>query len=813
MRGTVDPAEMYRIIYTDHDDPFTVLGAHEVEVDGSRGTAVRAFLPDAEEAFVIEEPGGREVRHRMERLHAHGFFEIFLPGRTPPLAYELERVDALGARERFLDSYAFLPTLTNFDLHLFGQGKNYKVYEKLGAHKVEVQGVGGVQFAVWAPQARSVSVIGSFNGWDRRKHAMRRLDCGVWEIFVPGLDDGELYKYQIKTHQEVILDKADPYGFRMQVAPESASIVHTLGRYQWQDRKWMADRAKQSVRERPMSIYEVHLGSWQRAPGEKPGEDRPLTYREMAETLVPYVQEMGYTHVEFLPVMEHPFVGSWGYQVTGYYAPTSRYGAPEDLMALIDAFHQAGIGVILDWVPGHFPKDAFALGRFDGTGVYEHIDPRQGEHPDWGTYVFNFGRNEVRNFLVGNALFWLEYYHVDGLRVDAISSMLYLDFSRAPGQWVPNRFGGRENLEAIDFLREVNDTVRERFPGTFVVAEESTAWPGVTRPTHLGGLGFDLKWNMGWMHDTLAYLAKDPIFRKYEHGKLTFSIWYAFSEAYVLPLSHDEVVHLKKSITGKMPGDMWQQLANTRLLYGYQYGHPGKKLLFMGGEIGQWREWNHDRALDWELLDHPWHRGLQRFVQDLNRLYRDHPALWEMDCSHEGFEWVDLNDADRSIIAFLRKAKDPEEALLFVYNFTPVPRSNYRVGVDRAGTYDELLNSDSEIYGGSNLGNAGQVVSEEVPWHGRPHSLNMLLPPLAMLVLRWRRPARSERGDESEGRTVREPEEVPASRVSGRLVQEEGRGDQVGDSSQTVPGEAGESSENPSTSTRAPDLDGGEGGA
>ncbi len=734
MHPTVDPSEMYRIIYTDHADPFAVLGAHEVEVEGVSGMAVRAFLPDAEEAYVIEDPGGAAVRHRMTRQHAYGFFETFLPDRSPPFDYELERVDTYGARERFLDSYAFLPTLTNFDLYLFGEGKNYKIYDALGAHRIDVDGIGGVQFAVWAPQARSVSVIGSFNGWDRRKHAMRRLDCGVWEIFVPGLGDGELYKYQVKTQQEIILDKADPYGFRMQVAPDSASIVHTLGGYTWHDEDWMSARVDREAENRPMAIYEVHLGSWQRAPGDGPREDRPLTYRELAETLVPYVEEMGYTHVELLPVMEHPFVGSWGYQVTGYYAPTSRYGSPEDLMALIDAFHRAGIGVILDWVPAHFPKDAFALGRFDGTGVYEHIDPRQGEHPDWGTYVFNFGRNEVRNFLIGNALFWLEYYHADGLRVDAISSMLYLDYSRQPGQWVPNRYGGRENLDAIDFLKELNDTVHERFPGVVMVAEESTAWPGVTRPTYLGGLGFDLKWNMGWMHDTLAYLAKDPIFRKYEHGKLTFSIWYAFSEKYVLPLSHDEVVHLKKSITGKMPGDMWQQLANTRLLYGYQYGHPGKKILFMGSEFGQWREWNHDRALDWGLLEHPLHKGLQRFVQDLNQLYLAHPALWEKDTTHEGFTWVDLSDADRSIIAFQRKGAEQGTPLLFIYNFTPVPREGYRVGVDQPGTYRELLNSDSEVYGGSNMGNAGQVVAEAVPWHGRPHSLNIVLPPLAMLV-------------------------------------------------------------------------------
>jgi len=736
MRATVEPAEVFRVVYTDHPDPFQILGAHAIQQNGQRGVAVRAFLPDASEAFVIEHEGSSEIRHRMTLLHPYGFFETFLPDRIFPLSYELERLDEFGQRERFLDSYAFQPTLTSFDLHLFGQGRHYRIYEKLGAHTTEVNGVGGVRFAVWAPAARSVSVIGSFNGWDRRKHPMRRMDAGVWEIFVPGIGTGELYKFQIKTHQDYVLDKTDPFAFRTQVAPQTASIVHELGQYEWRDQAWMERRKTFQARTQPMSIYEVHLASWRRAPGPQNGEDRPLTYLELRDTLVPYVKEMGYTHVELLPVMEHPFGGSWGYQVTGYYAPTSRLGRPEELMALIDAFHEAGIGVILDWVPAHFPKDIHSLGRFDGTAVYEHLDPRLGEHQDWGTYIFNYGRSEVRNFLIGSALFWLEHYHADGLRVDAISSMIYLNYSRRPGQWLPNKFGGTENLEAVSFLQELNDVVREYHPGVFVSAEEATAWPGVSRPTHLGGLGFDHKWNMGWMHDSLSYLALDPIFRSFQHGKLTFSIWYAFNEAFILPLSHDEVVHLKKSIVSKMSGDMWRKFATTRLLYGYQYAHPGKPLLFMGGEIGQWREWHHDRSLDWHLLRHPMHSGLQRFVQDLNQLYRSEPALWELDHTSDGFEWVDMADNQRSIIAFLRKGNRADEQVLFVFNFTPVPRHDYRLGVDLPGFYEERLNSDASVYGGSNLGNLGGVHADPISWHGRPWSLRLVLPPLGVLMLK-----------------------------------------------------------------------------
>lgn len=739
MKVTVDPSDLYRIIYTDHPNPYEVLGVHEVQLDAGPGLAVRAFLPEASEAFVIElKADGSEQRYRMTVVHPYGFFELLLPGRKlEGFRYSLERWDEFGRKERFHDSYAFQPGLTDFDLYLFGQGKNYRIFEKLGAHKVEQEGIGGVRFTVWAPHARSVSVIGTFNGWDRRRHAMRRFACGIWEIFVPGLDEGEAYKFQIKTHQELILDKADPYATRAQTAPRTASIVHTLGRHEWKDQAWMEARKGQDHRTRPMAIYEVHLASWLKRWDPILKEDRPVGFLGLIDTLVPYVKELGYTHVEFLPVMEHPFGGSWGYQVTGYYAPHSIMGRPEELMALIDAFHAAGIAVILDWVPAHFPKDAHALGRFDGTAVYEHLDPRQGEHQDWGTYIFNFGRNEVRNFLIGNALFWLEYYHADGLRVDAITSMLYLNYSRRPGQWVPNKFGGPENLDAVEFLKELNEVAREYHPGTFVTAEESTSWPGVTRPTHLGGLGFDFKWNMGWMNDTLAYLSTDPIHRKFQHQKLTFSIWYAFNEAYILPLSHDEVVHLKRSLIGKMPGNAWMQAAGLRLLLGYQYGHPGKKLQFMGAELGQWREWHHDRSLDWFLLRDPAHQGIQNFVRDLNRLYREEPALWELDGDSSGFEWIDFADANRSIIAFMRKGNEAQrECLILVYNFTPVPRHGYRIGVDLPGTYLELLNSDGESYGGTNLGNYGRVEAQAIPLHDRPFSLPLNLPPLSVLVFK-----------------------------------------------------------------------------
>jgi 1,4-alpha-glucan branching enzyme len=738
MQTTAPLDEVYRVIHTDHYDPFRVLGLHLVEHHGKTIAAIRAFLPDARDAFVIDlETPNSPKEYAMTKVHDYGFFEVLVPSKSAPFYYQLRTVDWAGDVQTFHDSYAFMPTLTEFDLHLFGEGTHYNIYEKLGAHYAEVNGIGGVQFAVWAPSARSVSVIGSFNRWDRRKHAMRMLgSSGVWEIFIPGLPEGELYKFQIKTQQGFIMDKTDPYARAMETRPRTASVVNFLDKHEWHDAKWMERRAKTSWLEQPIAAYEVHLGSWRRMPEEG---NRQLRYREAAKELVDYVKAMGYTHIQLLPVMEHPFDGSWGYQVTGYFAPTSRFGPPEDFMFFMDYCHQNNIGVLLDWVPAHFPKDVHALGRFDGTALYEHADPRQGEHQDWGTLIFNYGRNEVRNFLIGNALFWLEKYHIDGLRIDAVASMLYLDYSRKAGEWVPNRYGGRENLDAIEFLKHLNSVVHEKFSGVLTIAEESTAWPGVTTPVYYGGLGFDLKWNMGWMHDMLEYFSKDSIYRKFHHNNLTFALLYAFTERFLLPLSHDEVVHGKRSLLSKMPGDVWQQFANLRLLYGLMYGFPGKKLLFMGGEFGQWLEWNHDRSLDWHLLSYETHARLQQWVRDLNMLYRSEPALHEIDFHYSGFEWIDFHDTEGSVISFLRKGKNPYDVIVVVCNFTPVPRWNYRIGAPAGGAYREILNSDSVYYGGSNLGNGGAIMAEAIPHHNQRHSLSLTLPPLAVVVLKRER--------------------------------------------------------------------------
>ncbi len=604
----------------------------------------------------------------------------------------------------------------------------------MGAHLREVKGKVGVNFAVWAPNAKKVSVVGDFNEWDSNAHPMTpRKNSGVWEIFIPGVKKGSLYKYHILTCEGDIKIKADPCAFFCESPPRTASIVWEIDSYKWKDRDWMEKRRHQNPLEMPLSIYEVHTGSWMRIPEEK---NRVLTYTELAEKLIPYVKEMGFTHIELLPIMAHPYDASWGYQVTGYYSPTPGHGTPQQLMEFIDTCHQNEIGVILDWVPGHFPKDDFALARFDGTCLYEHLDPRKAEHKDWGTLIFNHGRCEVANFLLGSALFWLEKYHADGLRVDAVASMLYLDFSRKEGEWVPNKFGGRENLEAIDFLKKLNTLTHHYFPGVLMIAEESTAWPGVTKPAHLGGLGFGFKWNMGWMHDTLCYMSKDPIYRKYCHDNLTFSLLYAFQENFILPLSHDEVVHGKGSLIAKMPGDVWQKFANLRLLFGLMYAHPGKKLLFMGQEIAQWREWDYKSSLDWHLLNHELHKKLQKFVKDLNTLYKKEPSLYLVDFQPDGFEWIDFHDVEKSIISFIRKEKDVRDLLIFVFNFTPVPRENYKVGVPFGGFYREILNSDSRIYGGSNTGNMGGVFAENLPFHGRLFSLTLTLPPLGMVVLK-----------------------------------------------------------------------------
>jgi 1,4-alpha-glucan branching enzyme len=733
MKTTAPVDEVYRVIYSDHHDPFRILGSHTIVRDGSTVVVVRSFLPLAESVSVIAteaETGGKE--YPMEKIHKDGFFEVVITDRSQVFPYQLKMVTQDGRTEVFHDSYSFMPTLTDFDIYLFNAGDNHKIYEKLGAHYAEVNGIGGVQFAVWAPSARSVSVLGDFNHWDRRSHAMRVLgSSGIWEIFIPGLPEGALYKFEVTTQQGFVMDKADPYGSEMELRPRTASKINFLRGFEWADHEWMEWRRNTEHFSQPMAVYEVHLGSWQR------GENgRWLSYRECAERLVDHVKKMGYTHIELLPIMEHPFDASWGYQVTGYFAPTSRFGTPADFMYLVNHCHVNRIGIILDWVPAHFPKDMFALAEFDGTHLYEHADPRKGEHRDWGTYIFNFGRHEVKNFLISNALFWLEKYHVDGIRIDAVASMLYLDYSRGAGEWIPNQYGGRENLEAIDFLKHLNGVIHQYYPGVLTIAEESTAWPGVTNAVEHGGLGFDLKWNMGWMHDMLEYFSKEPIHRSYNHRNLTFALLYAFTERFLLPLSHDEVVHGKSSLLGKMPGDVWQKQANLRLLYGLMYSFPGKKLLFMGGEFGQWDEWYHDKSLDWHLVRFDAHRGIMQWVQDLNRLYARERALYEVDFHYTGFEWIDFQDAASSVISFERKARDSQDRVVVACNFTPVPRTGYRIGVRESGTYKELLNSDAAAYGGSDVGNAGQVHSESVPQHGREHSLALTLPPLGVLFLK-----------------------------------------------------------------------------
>jgi len=624
--------------------------------------------------------------------------------------------------------------LTEDDIFLFNEGSHFRLYEKLGAHLVEHAGRRGTVYAVWAPNAAHVSVMGDFNGWDKQRHALRpRGSSGIWEGFIAGVGKGMPYKYGITSHHNNRwLEKADPFGIHNEVAPKTASVAWDLA-YEWGDQDWMAEREARQKADAPVSIYEVHLGSWMRVP-----EDgyRSLSYGELAERLTDYVHSMGFTHVEFLPVMEHPFFGSWGYQGLGYFSPTSRYGTPQEFMQLIDTLHQNGIGVILDWVPSHFPVDPHGLGEFDGTHLFEHADARKGFHPDWKSYIFNYGRNEVCSFLISSGLFWLDKYHADGFRVDAVASMLYLDYSRSRGEWIPNEYGGNENLEAIAFLRRFNEETHGHCPGTLTIAEESTAWPMVSRPVFVGGLGFDMKWDMGWMHDTLAYFSQDPVHRSYHHNKLTFRMIYAFQENYVLPLSHDEVVHGKGSLLGKMPGDDWQKFANLRLLFGYMYAQPGKKLIFMGGELGQWSEWAHDRSVDWHLLETPRHAGLQRWLQDLNRLYRDAPAMHAADFSKEGFQWIDCNDSVHSTISLIRRHGEPTDDVIAVFNFTPVPRQNYRVGVPGGGAWEEVLNSDARDYGGSGQGNLGLLETAPVPFHGRSHSLNLTLPPLGVLFLK-----------------------------------------------------------------------------
>jgi 1,4-alpha-glucan branching enzyme len=711
-----------------HPDPFRILGPHRVGDD----LVVRVFRPDAKEVSIVLS-GKEEQRFEAERLRPEGFFQATLPGMKRDIDYRVHLTGWDGSTVLVRDPYSYGLIMGEVDLHLFSEGNHLQLYEKFGAHLRKIGGDDGVYFAVWAPNAQRVSVVGDFNGWDGRVNPMRRLlGSGVWELFVPGVGEGAHYKFEIRTPGGALLLKADPFGLFSQHGKQTSSMVYNLARYEWSDGEWMKARPARALHTSAISIYEVHLGSWRRKTDEG---NRSLSYLELSETLIPYVAEMGYTHLELMPIAEHPFEGSWGYQVTNYFAPTSRFGTPDEFRHFIDKCHQAGIGVIMDWVPAHFPKDAHALAEFDGTDLYEHADPRQGEHQDWGTLIFNFGRNEVRNFLIGNALFWLDKYHIDGLRVDAVASMLYLDYSRKAGEWIPNAFGGRENLEAVYFLKRFNEVCYERFPGIMTIAEESTAWPGVSRPTHLGGLGFGFKWNMGWMHDFLHYMALDPVFRRYHHNNITFSLMYAFAEHFILVLSHDEVVHGKRSLLNKMPGDEWQQFANLRMFFAWMYGHPGKKLLFMGGEFGQRREWNHDRELDWELLALPRHDGLRRLVQHLNYVYKNEPALWDCDDTHEGFEWIDFHDSENSVVAFMRRSRDGG-TIVFAVNATPIVRHGYRLGVPAAGFYRELINTDAETYGGGNVGNMGGFEAEDFPWQGRTHSLMISLPPLATVAFK-----------------------------------------------------------------------------
>ncbi len=625
--------------------------------------------------------------------------------------------------------------LTDFDIYLFKEGNHFKLYEKFGSRPVTIDEVQGTCFAVWAPNAEKVSVVGDFNGWNIGTHPLKAREdaSGIWEGFIPEIANGTVYKYHIVSgYHKYSVEKGDPFAFCWETPPKTGSIVWDIS-FEWHDDKWMKNRYKHNTLSAPFSVYEVHLGSWRLVPEEG---NRYLNYREIAHYLADYIKEMGFTHVELLPIMEHPFYGSWGYQSLGYFAPTSRYGTPQDFMYLVDHLHQNGIGVILDWVPSHFPDNEHGLVYFDGTHLYEHADPRKGFHPDWNSYIFNYGRNEVRNFLISSALYWLDKYHIDGLRVDAVASMLYLDYGRRGGEWIPNKYGGRENIEAIAFLKDFNKAVYENFPDVQTIAEESTAWPMVSRPTYVGGLGFGMKWNMGWMHDTLEYFSKDPLYRKYRHNQLTFSIWYAFSENFILPLSHDEVVHGKGALFGKMPGNDWQKYANLRLLFGYIYGHPGKKLLFMGGELAQWKEWDHDESLEWHVLQYPLHQGVQRWIKDLNYLYKRESAMHELDFSKEGFEWIDFSDWEQSTISFVRKGKSPDDIILVVCNFTPVPRYNYRVGVPKDGFWREVLNSDANLYGGSGHGNLGGIEATPIPSHGKYYSLSLILPPLAILFFK-----------------------------------------------------------------------------
>ncbi len=751
MGATIHTDQIDRIIQNHHHDPFEVLGPHQIEHDGKLAWVIRTYQPKASTVSVLMPESQLQIE--MQAVHHPNFFECVLD-QAELHSYQF-KIRQDGRELITYDPYAFrTPVLTDYDLHLFAEGNHHRIYEKMGAHVTEIDGVSGVYFAVWAPSARNVSILGDFNHWDGRQHQMRKGKTGIWDLFVPDLKYGDTYKYEVKNYDGHIYEKSDPYGFQQEVRPKTASIVTNLESYDWSDADWIEQRQSRDPLVHPVSVYEVHLGSWLHADAREPAllpdgtrepivevsEYKPgarfLTYRELAAKLIPYVTELGYTHIELLPIAEHPFDGSWGYQVIGHYACTSRYGTPQDFMYFVDQCHQAGIGVLVDWVPGHFPKDGHGLAFFDGSHLYEHADPRQGEHKEWGTLVFNYGRPEVRNYLVSNALFWFDKYHIDGIRVDAVASMLYLDYCREPGEWIPNQYGGRENIEAADFLRQMNHVIFSYFPGILSIAEESTSWPMVSWPTYMGGLGFNLKWNMGWMHDMLDYFSMDPWFRQFHQNNLTFSIWYHHSENFMLALSHDEIVHGKSNMIGKMPGDEWQKFANMRCLYSYMFAHPGKKTLFMSMEFGQWSEWNVWGDLEWNLLQFKPHQNLKHFMSRLNALYKSEPALYSQDFEEPGFEWIDCNDNRHSVISFVRRAKDSDEFIVAVCNFTPQPHSHYRVGVPEKGFYQEIFNSDARDYGGSNMGNLGGRWSDDWSLHNQQYSLDLCLPPLGVLLLK-----------------------------------------------------------------------------
>ena len=724
-------SQIDRVINSDHHDPFQVLGLHFIDRENEKAALVRTFQPNAESVQIVV----NDAKQHMYKMRPEGLFEIVLEEFSEPFPYQLELKYHDNSVHTIIDPYCFLPQLGDMDRYLFNSGTHYNLYNKLGAHPISIDTVAGTIFRVWAPGARRVSVIGDFNSWDGRVHQMRSLEnSGIWELFIPGIKENELYKFEIRTQYRDLLVKSDPFQFYGELRPKTASIVRSLDKYKWQDDAWLAKRSQTRPYDRPVSIYELHLGSWRRDPGNP---ERFLTYKEAADALVPYVKEMGFTHVELMPVMEHPLDESWGYQVTAYYSITSRYGTPEEFMYLVDLCHQNDIGVLLDWVPAHFPSDAHSLARFDGTALYEHEDPRQGAHPEWGTLVFNYGRKEISNFLIANALFWFDKYHIDGLRVDAVASMLYLDYSRKDGEWIPNCYGGRENIDAIEFLRHLNSIVFDHHPNVMMIAEESTSFYGVSKPTDQGGLGFNFKWNMGWMNDTLSYISKDPLYRKFHHNALTFSLYYAFSENFILPISHDEVVHGKRSLLSKMPGDRWQQFANLRLFLLLQWCHPGKKLLFMGSEFGQWSEWYCKMSLDWHLSEHEsLHQKTQNYVQVLNRMYLDNPSLWQVDFNFDGFKWLDFNDIDHSVIGFARFGHDHREHLVCIFNFTPEVIRNYKMGTPAGVPYREILNSDSEIFGGSNVLNTDCLEPVHEPFGFAPHHVSFDLPPLGGVVFK-----------------------------------------------------------------------------